>query len=70
MGSDEPRCNLQLGFWAFQNSAVRLYNRLPLDRLDVKDSANIAVFKRRLKTFIFTDCFTEDDTIGEMYRLN
>ena len=63
---DEPRCNLQLGFRAFQNSAPRLYNRLPLD---VKDSANIAVFKRRLKTFIFSDCFTEDDTISEMYRL-
>ena len=63
---EEPRCNLQMGFRAFRTSAPRIFNRLPVE---VKDSENIDIFKRKLKTFFFGDCYTNEGTISEFYRL-
>ena len=50
----EPRANLELGMRAFENSAPRLYNKLPQD---IKESGNIEVFKKRLKTYLFRTCY-------------
>ena len=50
----EPRCNLELGFRAFEKSAPRLYNRLPDD---VKSSDNLNLFKKKLKTHLFTQAY-------------
>ena len=63
----EPRSETDIGFRAFKMSAPRLYNKLPKD---VKDSPNITLFKKRLKTFLFTDCYDLDSsTITEPYAL-
>ena len=61
----EPRCNAVIGTRAFRYIAPRLYNRLPQN---VKCSENVHTFKRRLKIFLFTDCYDmEDETIKEFY---
>ena len=62
----EPRCNLQLGFRAFEISAPRLLNRLPPH---VKCSETTAVFKKKLKTFLFGDCYSNDGEMNENYKL-
>ena len=63
---EEPRCRLQLGFRSFRVSAPRLFNRLPDE---VKRSSNMSVFKRKLKTFLFGDCYTDDFRMTERYRI-
>ena len=61
----EPKCNTDLGFRGFNNCAPRLYNKLPRS---VKISDNVDVFKKRLKTFLFCDCYDlQDLTIKENY---
>ena len=63
-GLEEPRPNLHLGFRAFERSAPRLFNRLPHE---IKNSENIEIFKKKLKTYLFEDCYTEESTISEDY---
>ena len=64
---NEPRCNSEIGARAFMYSAPRLFNALPIQ---IKTSANVAVFKKRLKTHLFTECYDlEDKVINEMYIL-
>ena len=63
----EPRVNLELGKRAFINSAPRLYNILPQD---IKDSCNINIFKKKLKTHIFGKCFDlDDEVIRDDYKI-
>ena len=63
----EPRANLVLGTRAFENSAPRLYNKLPKD---IKDSYNIEVFKKKLKTYLFRQCYDlEEEVIREPYTI-
>ena len=57
---NEPRCNSELGFRAFEKSAPRLYNKLPEN---VKNSENINVFKKKLKTYLFNECYDLDNKI-------
>ena len=51
---EEPRSNLNVGCRAFCRSAPRLFNRLPLL---VRQSPNCVIFKKRLKTHLFTECY-------------
>ena len=51
---NEPRCNLKLGFRAFEKSAPRLYNKLPEH---VKSSSNVKIFKKKLKTHLFKEAY-------------
>lgn len=63
---NEPRCNHEFGFRAFEKSAPRLYNKLPIN---VKDSVNIKAFKKSLKTHLFRECFDlEDGTVKQDYK--
>ncbi len=57
---NEPRCNYELGFRAFEKSAPRLYNKLPEN---VKISENIEIFKKKLKTHLFMECYDLEDKI-------
>ena len=63
---EEPRCCHQLGFRAFEISAPRLFNRLPQE---VKMSESTVIFKKRLKTFLFKDCYTDNLEISDYYKL-
>ena len=63
---EEPRCNLQMGFRAFKTSAPRIFNRLPRK---IKECNNVETFKRKLKTFLFSDCYTQEMTINDFYRV-
>ena len=51
---EEPRSRSNIGTRAFERSAPRLFNNLPLA---VKQSPSIDVFKRNLKTHLFSDCY-------------
>ena len=62
---DIPQANRCYGARAFSYSAPRLYNWLPNN---VKDSENIMIFKKRLKTHLFNDCYDfQDKTLTEQY---
>ena len=63
---DEPRCNLQMGFRAFKTSAPRLFNRLPRE---IKETDNVEIFKKNLKTYLFSDCYSQVGTINEFYKV-
>ena len=64
---NEPRCNSEIGATAFMYSAPRLFNALPMH---VKTSDNITIFKKGLKTQLFTECYDlEDMVITEVYIL-
>ena len=63
---EEPRCNLQMGFRAFRISAPRLYNRLPRE---IKESKNVETFKKRLKTHLYSECYTQERTINMIYQV-
>ena len=64
---DIQRARVNIGSRAFTHSAPRLYNKLPND---IKDSENIAIFKRRLKTHLFGKCYDlQDKTITEQYAI-
>ncbi|XP_068246244.1 uncharacterized protein [Palaemon carinicauda] len=56
---EELRSRTNVGTRAFERSAPRIFNKLPLE---VKQSLNCDVFKRKLKTHIFVDCYQS----GEM----
>ena len=51
---DEPRYQREAGRRAFCRSAPRLYNQLPQR---IKMEQNVATFKKKLKEFLFTDCY-------------
>ena len=61
---DEPRSATNTGARAFERSAPRLFNRLPIE---VKASPNVNTFKRNLKTHIFSDCYQSGE-VGLSYR--
>ena len=46
--------NRMMGKRTFQYAAPKLFNRLPLD---IKDSQNVLVFKKKLKTHLFAKCY-------------
>ena len=54
---NEPRMNKQIGTRSFKYSAPRLFNSLPRR---VKDSGNLKTFKKKLKTFLFNECYDYD----------
>ena len=63
----EPRANLEFGKRAYEYAAPRLYNSLPNS---VKESRNISIFRKRLKTYLFEQCFDLDiEVIKEPYRI-
>lgn len=62
----EPSFNTEVGRKAFSRSAPRLYNLLPST---VKQADNVAIFKKRLKTYLFNQCYDlKTMTIKEHYR--
>ena len=56
---------LGYGTRAFERSAPRLFNKLPLG---VKQSPNCSVFKKRLKTHVFADCY-QSGQLNPSYRV-
>ena len=63
-----PRTNRNISERAFSYSAPRLYNQLPSD---IKESANIVTFKKKLKTHLFGKCYDlQDKTITEAYAID
>lgn len=63
----EPRFHREAGRRAFMNSAPRLYNGLPAN---IKTSENISIFKRRLKTHLFTVSYDlRSETITPEFQL-
>ena len=62
---NEPRMNKEIGTRSFKYSAPRLFNNLPRS---VKDSENLKIFKRKLKTYLFNECYDLDTkTITDSY---
>ncbi|XP_068240806.1 uncharacterized protein [Palaemon carinicauda] len=62
----EPRCNSDIGFRAFATCAPRLYNMLPEN---IKNSENLQIFKKKLKTHLFTECYDlNEKCIKQDYR--
>ena len=58
---------MSLGFRAFQIGAPRLFNKL---QVNVRDSSNLDIFKKRLKTFYFDECYDVfEETLNEYYRV-
>ena len=51
---EELRSRTNIGTGAFERSAPRLFNKLPLD---IKQSATCDIFKRKLKAHIFVNCY-------------
>ncbi len=51
---NEPRCNLDISFRAFAACAPRLCNKLPEN---IKNNENLQIFKKKLKTHLFTECY-------------
>ena len=63
---DQPTAKSKLGERAFSHSAPRLYNKLP-DH--IKESENIEIFKKKLKTHLFGKVYdVSDKTINDDYR--
>ena len=62
---EEPRSRTNIGTRAFERSAPRLFNRLPLE---IKMSPSLSVFKKRLKTHIFSDCYQSGE-LNPSYRI-
>ena len=64
---NEPRMNKEIGTRSFKYSAPRLFNSLPRS---MKDSGNLNVFKKRLKTFLFSECYDlETKKITDRYHI-
>ena len=58
--------NRMVGDRTFRYAAPRLFNRLPLD---IKDSQNVLVFKKMLKTHLFARCYDcVSKTIESSYK--
>ena len=63
----QPRFSSTAGFHTFKSAAPRFYNKLSLDIKQIEDMKN---FKRKLKTYLFSECCNLDDmTIRESYAL-
>ena len=62
---EEPRSRTNIGTRAYERSAPRFFNKLPLG---VKQSPNCSVFKKRLKTHVFADCYQSGD-LNPSYRV-
>ena len=63
----EPRCSSNIGFRAFTSAASRLYNTLPYE---IRMLDNLALFKKKLKTFHFGECYNlSDNYINEGYAV-
>ena len=64
---NELRMIKETGSRNFKYSAPRLFNSLPMR---VKDSENPKVFKKRLKTCLFSECYDLDTrTITDTYYI-
>ena len=64
---DHQRSKLQIGTRAFERSAPCLMNSLPND---IKDSSNLRIFKKTLKTFLFNECYDmTKKKISDHYKL-
>lgn len=64
---EEPRSRTNWGCRAFERAAPRLYNRLPPE---VRQSPNCAVFRKRLKTHLFSDSYDLiEKEIKDLYRV-
>ena len=62
----ELRYNTDMGHRAFEKSAPRLYNKLPEI---VKTADTLELFKKRLKTYLFAECYNlETKTINENHK--
>lgn len=62
----EPRFYKEAGRRAFVNCAPRLYNAIPAN---IKMAETVDVFKKRLKTYLFTEAYDlESEVIREEYR--
>ena len=62
---EEPRSRSNVGTRAFERSAPRVFNKLPLE---IKESPNCDIFKKKLKTYIFSDCYQSGE-INPFYRV-
>ena len=63
---NESRYNQEIGRRAFKNCAPRLFNKLPAS---VKQCDDISVFKKRLKTHLFAECYDmQTRTIEDEYK--
>ena len=63
----EPREYSKMSERAFSNCAPRLYNKLPTE---LKRVTNATLFKKKLKTHIFSECYnTEENTVTSRYKL-
>ena len=63
----EPRYSTELGHRAFGKSAPRLYNKLPIE---IKAAETIEIFKSKLKTFLFADCYDlVSGSVNEQHRV-
>ena len=64
---NEPRSRTNNGTRAFSHSAPRLYNKLPNK---LKECANVEMFKKKLKTYLFEKCYDmEDKTITDEFKV-
>ena len=64
---DEPRANKNIGTRAFAHCAPRVFNSLPEE---LKQINNLNNFKRKLKTYLFEQCYDlQQKTINDNFRL-
>ena len=64
---NEPRMNEEIGTRSFKYRAPRLFNSLPRS---VKDSGNLKVFKKKLKTYLFSECYNlNTKTVADTYYI-
>ena len=62
----EPRFNSEMGCRAFEESAPRLYNKLPET---VKTSDALEIYKKRKITYLFAKCYDQTNkAINENYK--
>ena len=63
----EPRERSKIAERAFRNCAPRLYNKLPSE---LKSITDVTLFKKKLKTFIFSECYdTQENKVIGRYKL-
>ena len=62
---EESRSRTNIGTRAFERSAPKIFNKLPMD---IKQSPNCHTFKKKLKTYIFADCYQSGE-INPDYRI-
>ena len=63
----EPRTNSNYGERAFRYHAPRLFNKIPEE---IRNQPDINKFKKKLKTYLFQNCYDlEDKNLKEQYKL-